>query len=809
MTIPFPGGLDRSVNQPDPGQQQVTQGLNAVVSQLRSMNQAIQAQTSMMQRTINASSRFQSPGQQAAHSAGQPHMRQDITQALVAGGGTLSGAQLSQVSPMSAMTSLESLKAFGAQQLGQWMAGMPLYESGSTPAGMPTSFTLPQQSNYWSGGVPGDSTPAGPEYMGRHASGYSGSHRAPPAAPVGGSGGGGSGYGPGGGAGGGGGGPAGPGGGPPAGGGGHSGGGAGGGGGGSSSNLSLLQRVGVQVAASAGGPGTITNALRNVPGVGLAMDAVNSVANTYIAQREAGRVYQNVEGGSNLGAQTERLHALAYEASMYGRMPSGAAAQAFGQVTAMGFSQAAANEGGQLQNRQSALNFAYHNYTTTGMDVNESMGFLASASQNPTVNLNQLSTALNDLSTSAGKAGVNAEQARQSFQNYFNAALGQGAGNSSTGIAQGIAGMQASGGKTMAGVNFSGLLSSQNQYLLSGQSGLSVPQLQQIQRTNPAQYNQLLSGQSLSELTSSGLMSSQEQQGLKQMISQAGGTSALQSNPDLYSQIVSQFLNKYQVSGNINENVWTGYINSMTGSNMNNNQAMQWIVQQVAGVNESSSNGSLATSPTTNGASVPADKLGGAPTGKGGLALPSQPGLTGQLFLGDKSKTWQQVLQGDNSAAAAPYLAAEQKSGQRSPVLESLLQNTSSSDQVSVQTATGTRVMSMADAMKYYPNELQAGNVNFYGSNGQSLGNTAALTGGLVNTGANTAGEVQQKAGSTLGSTLAAWQKAHPAAGGQITNIVDLSTEAKQLLKLLPSTSNAAAATSTVPANTYASQASR
>lgn len=797
MTIPWPGGLDHSVNQPDPGQQQVTQGLNAVVTQLRSMNQAIQAQTSMMQRTMNASSRFQSPGQQSAHSAGQPHMRRDVTQALVASGGTLAGAQLQQVSPMSALTSLESLKSYGAQQLGQWIAGMPLYESGGgPPPGTPSSLTPPSTG--------GPSAPAGPG-----GGGYAPRHAAP-AAPVGVPGAGGSGYGPGGG----GGGPAGGGGGggggvPPGGGAGAAGAGAGGGGGagaGGGPNLGVLQRVGIQVAASAGGPGSISSALRAIPGVGLVMDAANSVSNAYISQREAGRVYQNVEGGSNLGAQTERLHALAYEASMYGRMPSGASAQAFGQVTAMGYNQSAANEGGQPQNRQSALNFIYGNYTKTGMDVNESVQYLGSASQNATVNLSQLSTALNTLSTDAGKAGANAEQARQNFNSYFQAALGQGAGNGSTGVAQGLSSMQAMMGKQMSGVNFSGEMSQSSQYLLSGMSGLSAPQIQQLQRTNPGAYNQLKAGQNQQFLKEGGLMTPQMQAGLNQMITQAGGTKALQSNPDLTQQIASQFLNKYQVSGNINENLWAQEISSLTGVSMNANQAFDWIVSQSGGINEATANSQLATN-SSAGASVAANKLGSAPTGKNGLALPSQPGLMGQL-IGDKSKTWQQVLQGDNSAAA-PYLSAEQKSGQRSPVLESLLQNTSSGDQVSVQTATGTRVMSMADAMKYYPNELQAGSVQFYGSNGKALGNTAALTGGLVNTGASTAGEVKQKAGSTLGSTLTAWQKAHPGSSGQVANVFDLSTDAKQLLKLLPSNNDAAAATSTVPANTYASQASR
>jgi hypothetical protein len=556
----------------------------------------------------------------------------------------------------------------------------------------------------------------------------------------------------------------------------------------------------------------IGNALRSIPGVGTAMDVVNWGANEYIKQREAGRVYQEVEGGSNLGAQTERLHMLAYQASMYGRMPSGAAAQAFGAVTAMGYNQAAANEGGQMQNRQSALNFVYGNYTKTGMDVNQSLQVLQSASKDANVNLTQLSSTLNTLSNAAGVAGTNADTARQQFNNYFQAALGQGMGNGATTVAGGISAMQGTMGKEFSGVNFSGELSQGRQYLLSGMSGMSPSQLQYTARNNPGAYNSLLAGQNMQFLTSGGLMTPQMQASLNQMISSAGGGNALASNPGARDQIATQFLNQWQLKGNINEDLWAQEISALTGVQMNATQAFQWIVSQSAGNNEASNNGSLAA-PNT-GASVSASSLGSAKTGRYGLATGSQGSLPEEiatLGLGGHAASWQQSLTAANSAGAAPYLASEKKTGQRSPVLEAILQNTSSSDQVMVQTSSGQRVMSIADAMKYYPNELASGNVQFYSSGGKALGTTSSITQGLVNSAASVASEEKQKAGSGSGVTLSAWEKAHPSAsasGAQAVTI-SLSAEAQQLLKLLPSNNDQAAATSTVPANLPASQASR
>lgn len=779
MTIPWPEGRpDTSVS--NDASQQLTQGFQVMVRSIQSLERVIQTQTAMLERTASAGQRYQM--------AGQAQMRQDVLQGVASSGGIPHGARTTQVTPMGAMSSMENLRAYGAQRLGQWIAGTPLYEQpqppggpSGTPAGTPTSAGRP----------PG----AGAGGSGGYGGGGGGGS---PAAPVG------------------------PGGGPP-------GGGGGGGGrqglpaavwgagsrGGSPQGQAILQQVGARVAMSGGNAGSISNALRSVPGVGLVMDAVSGGANFYLKQREAGRVYQEVEGGSNLSAQTERLHQFAYQASMYGRMPEGAAAQAFGAVTAMGYNQAAVGEGQQQQNRQSALNFIYHNYTGAGMDVNQSVQILQTASQSANVNLQQLSSTLNTLSSAAGQAGANADNARQQFNSYFQSALGQGMGNGATTVAGGISAMQGSMGKQFSNVNFSGELSSQRQYLLSGMSGLSPAQLQYAARNSPGSYNQLLAGQNMQFLTSGGLMTPQMQQGLSQMISAAGGGSAIMSNPDLRDQIASQFLNKYQVSGNINEDLWAQEISALTGVNMNANQAFQWIVSQSAGVNEASHNNGLGVG-SNPGATVRAGNIGSAPTGRYGLAQ-SNTGITDRISslfehgsLGGQS--WQGILAGTGAAGQA-YLSQEGKTGRRSPVLEALLQNTSSGDQVMVQTASGQRVMSVADAMKYYPQEMAAGNVEFYGSSGQAMGNTAAVTHGLTNPYAAVTGEEKQKAGSSLGVTASAWEKAHPnavtpAGGGQAV-MISLSAEAQQLLKLLPSNSDQAAATSQVPANPWPSQASR
>lgn len=803
---------------PDGGYDMATL-FRVMVDGMSALESAIENQTTMMRSQLDAQLRYTMSGAQhggAGHAAGimsqyQPRMRDDILRQITATGGAPHdmSAGMTRVSGLGALTSLQNLQAYGAQRLGEMIAGVPLYETQpgrgttapGTRGGMTSGGTVP------GGGAPSPPAPAG--------SGGGGGAPMPP--PAGG----------GGGPGGGGGGPGGPGSGGPG------GGGPGGGGGGpvprprpggpfapliwgtgtrggpSPGAASATQNVGARVAMSGGTPSGILGMLKRIPGVGLLADAAGSAAGFYQNQREAGRVYQEVEGGSNLAAQGERLHSLAYQISMFGRMPEGAAAQAFGDVTAMGFNRAAANQANQEQNRQSALNFIYHQYNRTGMDVDQGAEILQTASQNATISLKSVSDAIDSLSDTAGKAGDNAEQMRNQFNNLLNTAIQAGSASAAPQLAGAIATMQASYGKSFAGVNFSGQMSTGMQYMLAGQYGITPSATQYMMRTNPSQYQNMLSGSALQFINQLPGMTPQLMQALQQMIQQGGGASAIKQQPDLAQQIGNQFLNQYQVQANIDLNVWSSFLSQVSGVSLTPGNVMQWVVEQVAG-NTNASYGNVGS--PGSGKPVSASGTGGAPAGQYGLAQDVAPFMGSRMAaLNGPSggQTWQQVLQNSNSAAAAPYLAQEAQSGQRSPVLEALLQNVQQGAQVAVKTSSGTRVMSFADAMKYYPNEMQAGDVQFYSSSGAALGGTSAITQGLVNSGANVGPEEASKgAGAKAGVSWSQWAKQHPGQTGGGTTI-DLTNEAKQLIKLLPSNNDQAAASSTVPSPPYVASPSR
>jgi hypothetical protein len=327
-------------------------------------------------------------------------------------------------------------------------------------------------------------------------------------------------------------------------------------------------------------------------------------------------------------------------------------------------------------------------------------------------------------------------------------------------------------------------------------------------QTQPQTYARMLAGNN-NQIISSLLTPSMTSQ-IQSMVKSYGGGSAL--NPAKTQQIANQFFG--QNYNSLNPSVMASVINSQTGLNLTANNVIPWIVGQTAGVNEASS-----TPKDGSGAPVSAGKTGSAAKGQYGLAQPtaakSAGGRAGALGMHSPAQSWQQVLQGDQGgagkdSAANVYLNNEKKSGQRNPVLEGFLQNTSAGSMVSVDTKSGQRVMSMTDARRYSPNEIAAGQATV--RTGSQAGNSVSqITQGLTDPNANTAGEMQQRAGSNLGQTLAAYNKAHPAqaSGGGQAVTVTLSTEAKQLLKLLPSNSNSAASSGTVPVNPNASSASR
>lgn len=552
--------------------------------------------------------------------------------------------------------------------------------------------------------------------------------------------------------------------------------------------------------------------LGQIPVVGTIAHEVQRTANLYLSEREKNRAYQSIEGTSNAAGFGERFHEEAYRWSLGFGMSGDMARRSFKGVTALGYNGVAK---GQTQGRQEALDFIYHNYNARGMSPEESLGILQTSSHDATVSLQSLSTELRNVSKTAGEAGNNAMVFRQTFQQMLGGAIATGAGPGSAQLAGIFTSTQASYGREFAGSDFSNQLGTGYQYMVGAQYGVQPGQLQRMMRQNPQEYARMVSGSQMSFIQ--GVLTPQQIQELQGLIKQYGST---QASIDTIEQL---FLNNHP---EIDLHVLAASLPAnLIGVQLDESNVMKWIIQQLAGntaaayAGQTKTHAPVSASGTTKSGGY---KGGNAQTGKMGLLVPPKSSsFTGNRAVEDElsrihgGTAWWSLgaVQNENKAGKA-YVDQMKKSGQRDPVLEALLQNVDdpNSVQVKVSTSSGDRVMSFADAMKYFPNELAAGKATFV--SGKEKGKTTAdlLGGGNIDATRDYKSELTSPQGAKAGVSAQEYAKKHPSKDtgpGPQKVTVDLTTEAKRLLYLLPSTNNESQATGLPPFNPYSSQASR
>lgn len=558
---------------------------------------------------------------------------------------------------------------------------------------------------------------------------------------------------------------------------------------------------------ASGGNGGWTNMLlagaSKIPYVGTAMAVMSAGSKLYQSEREKNRFYQGMEGGSNFDGFSERAHEEIYRWSMPG-MSGDMSRRSFKGVTALGYT----GKSHTREGRQDALNFVYHNYNARGMDVEESMNVLQTASRDATVTFSQLSSALKEVSDTAGKAGVNAKVMRAQFQGLLDSSINTGAGPGAAQLAGTFASTQASYGREFQGSDMSGQLSRGYQYMIGAQYGVSPGQVQGLMRNKPEEYARMVSG---------------SQRGMIDMVFNAypGALADLQalikkygSSQTAIPQIEQEFLNAHpEIDLNIIADTLNG---ALTGVQLDNSNVMDWVIQQLAG-----NTAAAHTEKPSAAKPVDAKNTAGAKTGKFGLvqststksdAKSQASSVEYNIKHAGDYKDWF-GLHNKESKTGDAYWDSMQKSGKRDPVLEALLQNVKDPDatMVKVSTAKGDRVVSFADAMKLFPNELAAGNVQIV--TGDQAGKTTSdIVDGNVDSSRDTKGELTNAEGQKAGQSVTDYEKKHGSTAKNKNDVVSqrvtvgLTDEAKRLFTILNDQSSA---TGYPPYNSNAAQGSR
>lgn len=533
---------------------------------------------------------------------------------------------------------------------------------------------------------------------------------------------------------------------------------------------SMLPRVG----AALGGPwGAVA---------GAAVAAATDIPAEVRSQRDKNAYYQSIEGGNNFDGFGERGHEEAYRWSTFGVLSSEESRKAFKGVTKLGYNSKV--EGGV--GRQDALNFVYHGKTRRGETVDESLQQLQVNSKNALGSLNDLNDALNAVSDSAGKAGVNSQQARAEFTQLMDQAIKSGYGSASTDVARQEQDLKNSYGRSFQDVDASGRLSQSRAYMAASLSGISVSEYLTGGAATKAGADQVLD-----RATAKAALKPGVEDWIKAHIKAAGRELDEEAATQLGEQMLQQFYpnDPYALSAVVA--ALSGYANLSSDPV----RAAFWLVQQYNG------KGAVATAKadekkTSKGNSVK--------TGLSTLSYPDQENSGGFLGFGSH-----------NSKAFDTYSKWVHKKGhgklQDDPVIDSLLNKIKGDDKtkVAVTTKSGKRVVSLADAIKNHRNELASGKAVIV--EGDQAGK--AVSDVLGKDGVDSLRDFSKEAKATdkSGESFAKWEKGSNAKEKKARQNLQimLTPEARRLLTVLDSTGVAgSSATATPPLSPYASNPS-
>ena len=526
---------------------------------------------------------------------------------------------------------------------------------------------------------------------------------------------------------------------------------------------------------------------KNVGVFGAAMGMVNE----FHSQTAKGDYYRNIEGGSWGNALGERAREEGYAWNTMGVFNEEESKQAFQGVTRIGFNNRSDQRSGTK--RREALDYVYDAKKSRGQSVGEGLEQVQAASKSLNVSLTSLQGAMEKVSDSAGKAGVNTEMARKQMLNYMSMGIQKGQGQGAVGFAQAVASTTVSYGKGYASTVDSSQMYSDNQmYRAASASGMSPGELYNLTQNDPAKAMQAYDKLNTQAMGSVGVGSDMQAE-MKAEVDKIGGVDKLRDDPDVAKRIAKKFSQKYFASGK-DPTALPKVLKNLTGKSFNNpEEAFIFMAEQAGG--------------NTDAATAAKDQVQAETTDMTGkMADGSQnAGIVGSLDDFEQRNDDSGGFMGmgkDTSAALLGYKKSAEKSGRRDPVIEALLSNkevqgdAGDDTHVKVMTGSGSKVLSLAEAVEQFPDQVAGGQVEIM--DGQAAGKT---TGELTEGKARVAKDDSEMDKTTESGTDAAeWDKTHkkPQEGGQT---IGLSDEAKRWFVLKDSGGpiNDAAATGNPP----------
>lgn len=522
--------------------------------------------------------------------------------------------------------------------------------------------------------------------------------------------------------------------------------------------------------------------LRRLPGglgaAGLAfgtLEATDEGAKFLTQQRAENARYQAIYDQGNVGNPLDLLGALTGNSQTSGL---GNRVQEEGFVLGQRFAlggmtgdqarqtfQTASSLGYTGQTRQNALNFVSDSYRNMGMDPNQSNQLMQVASKYAITNLNGVYDSLMKVSQAAQLTGQSADTLRQTFIGNYQTALAGGAQGGAAGLAQAMTMATAAGGRSLQGFSYASMMQGPQRYGVAASVGMSPTQLEY--QSAMGNYGPQASAMTkYSGMLMQSALGAQGETKLNQLVQQAGGAQKVAESPGTMSSIATQLLNvpgidsntirsMLQASGmtipdnasdeqmlNMIVNQYVGNTPEKAAQQQQAANAVRPVSQQELDQNKNMGGllGGLSTGPFQNGpfASLVGDGHGMSDwladqrrqQTNASSSFSSTMGHTIFGFFGGNDSSNSADAWGGTLDAYQDY--SKKYGNIADPAMQKTIEQFGKdpSLRVRVRTKDGTdRAVSLAEAIKYYPDQISTGTASIMSNDADSNGKSLAELG--------------------------------------------------------------------------------
>lgn len=331
-------------------------------------------------------------------------------------------------------------------------------------------------------------------------------------------------------------------------------------------------------AASGGIMTGLMGMVNKIPGMNMLLAPYNFLS----SQRDKDDYYQSINGGSDFDAVKSRVGEEGAVASNLGVMSTADARAAYKDISRLGYSDSSASKTNDGYSRSELMGYVTHAKTNRGQSEQESIQDLSTWQSTGTEDLKEFNAAMDEVSETARKSGINLMQARAQMRSTMQTATSEGtmSGHGAQVAGRAITDANNQMGKTYSqGVDASGMVADAYQQRQAAMSGYKIGEFQNMASKGDPRYYQAIN--------------KYNHKIADQMFGDTGGKddqwirNYAKQHPKATTQQISQAYRDYYTKnqgGSVDVNQLAGNVSSATGVKFKNtDQVFAWKAGQALG----------------------------------------------------------------------------------------------------------------------------------------------------------------------------------------------------------------------------------